>query len=89
MGRHLPFVFPSFAHATAMDNTTHAHEDHDAPPRLSRFRAGRPADNPVPGRVLKKSGFRYTGSDGQWCEARRHGVVCLFTEAHANGADRR
>ena len=93
MGRHLPFVVPSFApgsdNGTTMDETGHPEEDHGAAPRLRRFRAERTADNPASWRVLEKCGFRYTGSDGQWCEARRHSVICLPTLLDANGAIRR
>lgn len=36
------------------------------------------ADNHASGRVLTKLGFRYTGEDRRWCEARREKVHCLL-----------
>jgi RimJ/RimL family protein N-acetyltransferase len=39
--------------------------------------AGHHADNHASGRVLTKLGFRYTGEDRRWCEARREEVRCL------------
>lgn len=39
--------------------------------------AGHHADNHASGQVLTKLGFRYTGEDRRWCEARREKVRCL------------
>ncbi len=33
-------------------------------------------ENSASGRVLEKCGFRYTGEDSQWCEARGCSVAC-------------
>jgi RimJ/RimL family protein N-acetyltransferase len=39
--------------------------------------SGHYADNHASGRVLTKLGFRYTGEESRWCEARQEKAHCL------------
>lgn len=41
---------------------------------LNEVVAGYYSDNPASGRVLRKLGFRYTGTQKHWCEARQNAV---------------
>lgn len=48
-----------------------------ARPAPASIVAGHYVDNHASGRVLTKLGFRYTGEDRRWCEARREKVRSL------------
>ncbi len=47
---------------------------------FSRVTCGHFVDNPASGRVISKLGFRYTGVEFVWCEARRTKVETLKYE---------
>lgn len=52
---------------------------------FGRLTCGHFADNPASARVISKLGFRYTGVDFVWCEARRTQVETLKYERLRNG----
>lgn len=47
---------------------------------FERITCGHFADNPASGRVIAKLGFRFTGTDLVWCEARQADVETLKYE---------
>jgi RimJ/RimL family protein N-acetyltransferase len=71
-----------FATAAAQGASAHAFAVLGA----GAVRAGHYLDNPASGRVLEKCGFRYTGNDWQWSQARQQIVPCRRYLLQGTGA---